>query len=221
MEGEAIAHAPSEALPWKRALDLVTGVTLLLASFPLWIIIALLIKLDSRGPVFYTQEAIGRGGEPFRMYKFRTMRTDADDQRHRAYIATFVDGNGAQPEDARERKVYKMVDDDRVTRVGRWLRRLSVDELPQLLNVLRGEMSVVGPRPPLPYEFALYDDWARQRLAVQPGITGLYQVTRRSEASFREMVEVDLDYIKRRSLWLDLGIMVRTAPVMLLGKGGY
>ncbi|MCH7511091.1 MAG: sugar transferase [Chloroflexi bacterium] len=221
MVGEAITQTPSETLSWKRPLDLVTGAALLLASFPLWIIIALLIKLGSRGPVFYTQEAIGRGGEPFRLYKFRTMRTDADNERHRAYIATFVDGKSAQDEDGGERKVYKMVDDDRVTRVGRWLRRLSVDELPQLLNVLRGEMSLVGPRPPLPYEFALYDDWARQRLAVQPGITGLYQVTLRSEASFREMVEVDLEYIRRRSLWLDLGIMARTAPVMLLGKGGY
>ncbi len=221
MDGEAIAQAPSETRQWKRPLDLVTGATLLLASFPLWVIIALLIKLDSRGAVFYAQEAIGRGGQPFRPYKFRTMRTDADNERHRSYIATFVRGGDAQNEDDRKRKVYKMVDDERVTRVGRWLRRFSVDELPQLLNVLRGEMSVVGPRPPLPYEFVLYDDWARQRLAVQPGITGLYQVTRRSEAAFREMVQVDLDYIGRRSLWLDLGIMARTAPVMLLGKGGY
>ncbi len=221
MEGDAIPQAPSETLKWKQALDLFTGATLLLASFPLWIIIALLIKLDSRGPVFFAQEAIGRGGQPFRLYKFRTMRTDADNERHRSFIATFVRGSKEQYEVDGERKVYKMVDDDRVTRVGRWLRRAGVDELPQLLNVLRGEMSVVGPRPPLPYEFVLYDDWARQRLAVQPGITGLYQVTRRSEAAFREMVEVDLDYIRRRSLWLDLGIMARTAPVMLLGKGGY
>ena len=221
MVGDAIAQVPTERLSWKRPLDLVASATLLLASIPLWVIIALLIKLDSRGPVFYTQEAIGRGGEPFRLYKFRTMRTDADNQRHRAYVADFVRESSAQRQDGGERKVYKMVDDDRVTRVGRWLRRLSVDELPQLLNVLRGEMSVVGPRPPLPYESALYDDWARQRLAVQPGITGLYQVTVRSEASFREMVEVDLEYIRRRSLWLDLGIMARTAPVMLLGKGGY
>ena len=221
MVGEAIAQSPSEALSWKRPLDMVTGVALLLASFPLWIVIALLIKLDSRGPVFYTQEAIGRGGQPFRLYKFRTMRVDADNERHRAYIATFVDGKTEPHEEAGEPKVYKMVDDDRVTRVGRWLRRLSVDELPQLLNVIRGEMSVVGPRPPLPYEFDLYDDWARQRLAVPPGITGLYQVTLRSQASFREMVEVDLEYVRRGSLWLDLGIMARTAPVMLLGKGGY
>ena len=168
MEGDAIARAPSEALQWKRPLDLLTGAALLLASFPLWVIIALLIKLDSRGPVFYAQEAIGRGGRPFRLYKFRTMRADADNERHRSYIATFVRGGGAQNEDDRKRKVYKMVDDDRVTRVGRWLRRLGVDELPQLLNVLRGEMSVVGPRPPLPYESALYDDWARQRLTAQP-----------------------------------------------------
>lgn len=221
MEGEAVAQATSETLLWKRPLDLAAGAALFLASFPLWIIIAALIKLDSRGPVLYAQEAIGKDGEPFRIYKFRTMRTDAGNQDHRDYIASFVRGSSERYEDGSDRKVYKMVDDDRVTRAGRWLRRLSVDELPQLLNVLRGEMSVVGPRPPLPYEYALYDDWARQRLAVQPGITGLYQVTLRSEASFREMVEVDLDYIRRRSLWLDLGIMARTAPVMLLGKGGY
>ena len=206
-----------EDRPWKRPLDIVGAVLVLLASLPLWPVIALLIKLTSPGPVFYVQAAIGRGGRVFRFYKFRSMRADADNGIHRRYIARFVRGWDGDSEGTGD--LYKMEKDARVTAIGRWLRRTSLDELPQLLNVLKGDMSLVGPRPPLPYEYELYDDWARRRLAVRPGITGLYQVTRRSRASFREMVTIDLEYIERRSLWLDLSIMARTLPAMLLGRG--
>ena len=214
---EAGAPIPQERV-WKRPLDIAVAGLLLLVSLALWTIVALLIKLTSPGPVFYVQTAVGRGGRPFRFYKFRSMRAGAANAAHRRYIARFVcsvDGDGI----GGPAGLYKMEKDARVTAVGRCLRRTSLDELPQLLNVLKGDMSLVGPRPPLPYEFELYDDWARGRLAVRPGITGLYQVTRRSRASFREMVTIDLQYIERRSLWLDLSIMVRTLPAMLVGRG--
>jgi len=200
---------------WKRPLDSIGAVALLTLTAPLWIIAAIAIKLDSPGPVLHAQDAIGRGGRAFRFHKFRTMQRGADGADHRRYIQAFVEGTTG------EDGVHKMTDDPRRTRVGRWLRRLSLDELPQALDVLRGDMSLAGPRPPLPYEYTLYDEVARQRLAVKPGITGLYQVTRRSRASFREMVEIDLEYIQRRSLWLDLSIIARTLPAMLLGKGAY
>jgi len=206
-----------EERPWKRPLDVLVAGLLLAASLPLWPVVALLIKLTSPGPVFYVQAAVGRGGRTFRFYKFRSMRADGNDAVHRRYVARFVrrsDGDGVG-----KGGFYKMDGDARVTAVGRWLRRTSLDELPQILNVLRGDMSLVGPRPPLPYEYELYDDWARRRLAVRPGITGLYQVTRRSRASFREMVAIDLEYIERRSLRLDLSIVARTLPAMLLGRG--
>ena len=221
-----VAPAAPEALaaladpPWKRPLDVILAILLVAASLPLWLVIAAAIKLTSRGPVLYVQEAVGRGGRPFRFYKFRTMRTDADNFRHRQYIARFVRSEaGGTP--GKLDGPFKMQDDDRVTAVGRLLRRTSLDELPQLLNVLRGDMSLVGPRPSLPYEYELYDDATRARLAVRPGITGLYQVTARSRVTFRQMVEIDLDYIHRRSLWLDLGILLRTVPAALAGKGAY
>ena len=207
-----------EVLPdpwWKRPLDLLGALALLALTAPIWVIVAIAIKLDSPGPVLYAQDAVGRGGRTFRFHKFRTMQRGADEAGHRRYIQTFVQGTTG------EDGVHKMTDDPRRTRVGRWLRRLSLDELPQALDILRGEMSLVGPRPPLPYEYALYDENARRRLAVKPGITGLYQVTRRSQASFREMVAIDRQYVQRRSLWLDLSIMARTLPAMLLGKGAY
>jgi lipopolysaccharide/colanic/teichoic acid biosynthesis glycosyltransferase len=207
---------------WKRSLDVVAATTLLVLSLPLWVVVALLIKLDSPGPVLYVQQAIGRRGRPFRFYKFRTMHVGADNTQHRRYLRAFVQG-GPLPEGeiSSDRIVYKITADPRLTRVGRLLRRTSLDELPQLLNVFKGDMSLVGPRPPLPYEYELYDAWAKQRLSVRPGITGLYQISRRSRASFGEMVEIDLKYIRRRSLWLDLSIMLWTPAAMVLGRGAY
>lgn len=204
---------------WKRPVDVVTAAALLLLSSPLWVLAALLIRLDSRGPVFYVQPAVGRGGREFRFYKFRSMRADGDDRRHRRYLQAFVRGGPAAEGSAAEDGLYKMAEDSRITRAGRLLRRTSLDELPQLVNVLKGDMSIVGPRPPLPYEYELYDGRAKQRLAVRPGITGLYQITQRSRVPFEKMVEIDLDYIRRRSLWLDMSIMLWTPAAMALARG--
>ena len=215
------APAALDALPdplWKRPWDVLTASVLLAATSPLWLAISLAIKLTSPGPALYVQDAVGRGGRTFRFYKFRTMRAGADSTHHRQYITHFVRGDrdvASQKDDA----LFKMRDDQRVTPLGRLLRRTSLDELPQLINVLKGDMSLVGPRPPLPYEHELYDAEAKRRLAVRPGITGLCQVTARSRLTFRQMVELDLDYIRRRSLGLDLLILLRTVPAALLGRG--
>ena len=220
--GTRPAVGPLRDPSWKRSLDILVAAALLGLSAPVWAIAALLIKRDSPGPVLYVQPAIGRGGRPFRFYKFRTMTVGGDKEEHRRYLEAFVRGEPLPGDETpADGAVYKMTDDPRLTRAGKLLRRASLDELPQLWDVLKGDMSLVGPRPPLPYEYELYDDWARQRLTVRPGITGLYQITRRSRVPFREMVETDLEYIRRRSLWLDLWIMLRTPFAMLLGRGAY
>jgi lipopolysaccharide/colanic/teichoic acid biosynthesis glycosyltransferase len=205
---------------WKRGLDIVVAATLLALTAPVWAVAMLLIKLDSPGPVFYVQKAIGRGGRAFRFYKFRTMCAGNDDEQHHRYVQDFVRGE-AKADDETGSSVFKMKRDPRITRSGRLLRKLSLDELPQLLNVVKGNMSLVGPRPPLPYEYELYDAHAKQRLRVRPGITGLYQITARSRAPFDKMVRIDVDYIRRRSLWLDLSIIVRTPFAMIFGRGAY
>lgn len=215
----ADAHAPAGYTATKRALDLAQALVVLVIGLPLWLVIALLIKLTSPGPVLYRGTVIGRGGAPFRYYKFRTMITNGDNSAHKQWLEQFVKQDAAFAEDATGNKVFKVINDPRITSVGRWLRKLSLDEAPQMINVLKGDMSVVGPRPPVPYEYEHYDDWAKQRLSVPPGITGLYQVTARSQVGFSGMVTIDLDYIRRRSLWLDLQIMLKTPIVMLLGKG--
>ncbi len=215
----ADAHAPAGYAAAKRALDVAVVLVVLALGLPVWLLIALLIKLTSAGPVFYRGTVIGRGGRPFRYYKFRTMVAGGDNTAHKQWLEQFVKQDAAFAEDASGKKVFKVIDDPRITSVGRWLRKLSLDEVPQMLNVLTGDMSLVGPRPPVPYEYEHYDDWAKQRLSVPPGITGLYQVTARSQVGFSGMVAIDLDYIRRRSLWLDLQIMLKTPVVMLLGKG--
>ena len=194
----------------KRVLDIALALTLLIGGLPIWLLIAVLIKLDSPGPVFYSAVVHGRGCRPFRYFKFRTMRADAPTTAHEAFAARFVRGGHGSG---------KLLNDPRVTRAGRLLRLWSLDEVPQLVNVLRGEMSLVGPRPPLTYEFGHYDARAKRRLAVRPGITGLQQVTSRGRASFRRLVATDLVYIRRRSLALDLAILLRTIPVVLSRRG--
>jgi lipopolysaccharide/colanic/teichoic acid biosynthesis glycosyltransferase len=189
---------------------------------PLWLAIAAAIKLSSRGPVLFTRVAIGRGEQPFTYYKFRTMYHRNDDSAHRAFLEQNIKENKPfaverDPVSGDERPVFKVVGDPRVTPIGRLLRRLSLDEIPQLLNVLRGEMSLVGPRPPIEFEYQFYDEAARARLAVLPGLTGLAQVRGRGRLSFKEMVALDLDYIRRRSLLLDLQIMIATVSVMCRG----
>lgn len=205
----------------KRAIDIAGALAGLLLLLPFLALIALLIKLTSPGPVLYRQERVGRGGRIFHFYKFRSMIVDADEKVHRAYLENLVRNGSAAGVDEGGQLVYKLVNDPRVTRVGGFLRRTSLDELPQLWNILKGEMSLVGPRPCLSYEWELYKDWQKRRLDVTPGLTGLWQVTGRSRVSFEDMVLLDLYYIAHWSVGLDLELILRTVPIMLSGRGGH
>ncbi len=196
------------ALALKRLVDLLAGSMLLAVCAVPGLIIALLIKLESRGPVLYVQERIGLHGRRFRMLKFRSMVVDAEGRRTDLHALNEMDG-----------PVFKMRADPRVTAIGWFLRRTSLDELPQLLNVLRGHMALVGPRPPLPEEVAHYRRWQRRRLSMKPGITCLWQVSGRNQVDFEEWMRLDLKYIDSWSLWLDLKILLRTIPAVLLGRG--
>jgi lipopolysaccharide/colanic/teichoic acid biosynthesis glycosyltransferase len=199
-------------------MDLVVAAGTLTALSPVWLVIGAAIRLTSPGPALYRAPVVGKDGQVFTYYKFRTM-VAGDDSGHRRWLEEFVRSDQPSFLDTEGKPVYKAVNDPRVTPLGRILRRLSIDEVPQMINVLRGEMSLVGPRPPLPAEFEHYEPGARQRLAVKPGITGLYQVTARSRVPFSGMLRIDLDYIRRRSAWLDLWIMARTAWAMVRGRG--
>ena len=194
----------------KRAFDSLVAGAIVAAGMPLWAVLALMIKLTSRGPVFYRQERIGRGGVPFKMFKFRSMVTNAEAMLRELEAANQADG-----------PLFKMKDDPRVTSVGRWMRKFSLDEFPQLLNVVRGEMSLVGPRPPLPRELMQYTEHDFRRLEVLPGMTGLWQVSGRSKLTFRDMVRLDTFYIDNWSLGLDLSLLVRTVPAVVLARGAY
>ncbi len=205
----------------KRLSDIVIATFAFLLLSPLWLIVAVLIKLDSRGPVFYKQERVGMDGRIFLFYKFRTMHTNADDATHREYQRKYIAGSPDTNLGDEQKPAYKLMTDKRITRVGRVLRRLSLDELPQLLNVLGGDMSIVGPRPPIPYEVEAYELWHRKRLDMKPGLTGLWQVSGRNRLTFDEMVRIDLFYIENWSLLLDLKIILRTLPVMLRGDDAY
>jgi len=185
-------------------------------------LLAALIKLTSKGPVLYVQNRIGKDGRPFRFYKFRTMVCNSNDEAHRDFAKSFIKGRVMDDMiHEKGKSIYKIVKDPRVTPVGRFLRRSSLDELPQFINVLRGEMSLVGPRPPLSYELAHYKEWHKQRLSAKPGLAGLWQVSGRSSVPFEEMVMLDLYYIENWSLLFDLKIVLRTVPVMLFGFGAY
>ena len=205
----------------KRASDLVIASLALAILSPLWLLIALFIKLDSRGPAFYKQERVGMDGRVFLFYKFRTMKTGTDDRPHREYQRAYIGGRNESNQGDDRRPVFKLHDDERITRLGRILRKTSLDELPQLFNVLRGDMSVVGPRPPIPYEVENYQLWHRKRLDMKPGITGLWQVSGRNRLPFDEMVRMDLYYIENWSLLLDLKIILQTLPVMWRAEDAY
>lgn len=205
----------------KRASDLVVALTTAVLLSPLWLLIALLIKLDSRGPVFYKQERVGMDGRVFLFYKFRSMHSGTDDASHREFQRKYIKGEPDSNLGDEGRPAYKLLGDERVTRLGRILRKTSLDELPQFFNVLRGDMSVVGPRPPIPYEVESYDLWHRKRLDMKPGITGLWQVSGRNRLPFDEMVRMDLYYIENWSLLLDLKIILQTLPVMWRGEDAY
>jgi exopolysaccharide biosynthesis polyprenyl glycosylphosphotransferase len=204
----------------KRAIDLSGAIVGGILILPFLVVIACAIRLNSRGPILYRQPRIGRGGNPFTMFKFRSMVVDHADEDHKRYLTQFLLNGAPASIDVRGNKIYKRVNDPRITRVGHFLRRTSLDELPQLLNVIRGEMSLVGPRPCLPFEYDLYEEWQRRRLDVTPGMTGLWQVTGRSYVTFEEMVLLDLFYIGNWSLALDVKLLLRTLPVILFGKGG-
>jgi lipopolysaccharide/colanic/teichoic acid biosynthesis glycosyltransferase len=198
----------------KRGLDIVLALAALVLTLPIVLLAMIAVKCETPGPALFRQVRVGANGRRFRMVKIRTMLHHNDDSRHRAYVAALVAGQ-AQRCDG----VYKLVDDPRVTRVGRLLRRFSLDEVPQLWNVLKGEMSVVGPRPPLPSEVELYHPRAMERLRVKPGMTGRWQVSGRCRLSFEAMVELDVEYWQRWSPLLDLAILLRTPKAVLAGAG--
>jgi lipopolysaccharide/colanic/teichoic acid biosynthesis glycosyltransferase len=194
----------------KRALDIAGSLAVLLFAGPVILLAALAVKLSSRGPAFYKSTRLGKDGQPFTFYKLRSMYVGADAERANLMHMNEADG-----------PVFKLKRDPRVTRIGQWMRCTSVDELPQLLNVLKGEMSLVGPRPPLPEEADKYEAWQRRRLDVKPGITCLWQVSGRSRLGFDEWMRLDLEYIRRQSLATDLWILVRTIPAVLSREGAY
>ncbi len=201
----------------KRVIDIVGSLLALLFLLPVFAIIAIVVKLTSRGPVLFRQKRIGQYGKMFDFYKFRSMRVGNDTTVHREYVTKLIDGL----EHVRQANGnYKLMDDPRVTPIGRVLRKTSLDELPQFANVLLGDMSLVGPRPPLPYEFERYRTWHQRRvLEIKPGLTGLWQVEGRSRTTFDEMVRMDLRYARTQSLWLDLKIILQTPAAMFSGNG--
>jgi lipopolysaccharide/colanic/teichoic acid biosynthesis glycosyltransferase len=204
-------HFQRGAAVAKRSLDIFgSGCALLLLS-PLFLLIAALIRAEDGGPVIFTQVRVGKFGRVFRMYKFRSMRVDAE-KRLKEILAANQHTAGV---------TFKMKDDPRVTRIGKWLRKLSFDELPQFVNVLIGDMSLVGPRPPLPREVALYSLADRRRLTVQPGITCIWQISGRSEIDFHGQVMLDVEYIENQTIWQDLRILRKTIPAVVSGSGAY
>jgi exopolysaccharide biosynthesis polyprenyl glycosylphosphotransferase len=206
----------------KRSIDVLGSALGLLLLSPVFAVIALAIKLSSPGPVLFRQKRIGRYGVPFTCLKFRSMHTGNDPRIHIEYVKRLIGGNASADAGETNGRVYKITADPRLTHIGRFLRKTSLDELPQLLNVLRGEMSMVGPRPPIPYELEVYDVWHRRRLLeVRPGITGLWQVSGRSRIPFDDMVRLDLRYAKTWSLWLDFQILLRTPRAVFSGEGAY
>jgi lipopolysaccharide/colanic/teichoic acid biosynthesis glycosyltransferase len=202
----------------KRTTDLMVALFTLVALSPVFAIIAALIKLSSPGPVIFSQERLGFGGKRFKLYKFRSMKPDCDTVSHKEYVLSLI--KGGPTGNMTDTGFYKMVNDHRITKIGKLLRKTSLDELPQLLNVIRGEMSLVGPRPPIPYEVEAYAPWhSRRLLEAVPGITGLWQIEGRSRTSFDDMVRMDIRYSATWSLWLDLKLLIKTPAVIFIGKG--
>lgn len=194
----------------KRTMDIVLSIIGLILCIPLFAVVAIAIKLDSPGPIIFKQQRIGKDGEKFVMYKFRTMVANAEE-----ILDKLLDENEATG------PVFKIREDPRVTKIGKWLRKTSIDELPQLWNVLKGDMSLVGPRPPLPREVAEYNEYQKQRLLVKPGITCYWQVNGRSNLSFDEWVELDIKYIREQSLWTDIKLLFKTVGAVLKKDGAY
>ena len=207
----------------KRSMDIAGSLAALILCSPLLVLISVAIKLTSKGPILFRQERVGRYGSRFTFLKFRSMECGSDARIHREYVKQYIAGEAeAARASQTQNAVYKIQSDPRITRVGKFLRRSSLDELPQFINVLRGDMSLVGPRPPIPYELEGYQTWHRRRvLESKPGITGLWQVSGRSRVKFDDMVRMDLRYAKTWSLWLDVKILLQTPAAVLFGVGAY
>lgn len=219
---------------YKRFIDIIIVSLSMIVLAPFLLLIAILIKLDSSGPVIFTQKRIGAKQwvrddsffwkqTPFTFYKFRTMKVDATPDLHHQFVKAYINGDEAQLAKLRSERIviakYKLTNDPRVTKLGQFLRKTSLDELPQLWNVFKGEMTLVGPRPPIPYEVEMYKPWHHQRLATIPGITGQWQVKGRSSTTFDEMVRLDLDYIDKQSVGYDFKILFATIPAVISKKG--
>ena len=224
--GEAESLARPKVLPAEtprisdiamRALDIVVAGIALLVLSPVLLVVAILVRRDSRGPAIFRQERIGRNLKPFRVAKFRTMRQGVAADPHRAYVEEMI--REESEAEGRQKPMMKLQEDPRITKIGHFLRKTSIDELPQLWNVLVGEMSLVGPRPPIRYEVDAYPARAYRRFAVRPGVTGLWQVSGRGLVTFSEMIDLDTEYVEKRSLWLNLKIIFLTVPTVLGGKG--
>lgn len=206
----------------RRLFDIAFAGALILLLSPLLIAVAVAVRLDSRGPALFRQRRVGLEEREFTLFKFRSMRLDADPRGHREYVTALINGSDEEAEslpDGGRKDLYKLAVDNRITAVGRWTRKWSVDELPQLFNVVLGDMTLVGPRPAIPYEVAEYPSWYLQRFSVKPGLTGYWQVSGRSERTYEEMVRLDIEYVERRSLALDLSILAKTPWIVLSRKG--
>ena len=199
----------------KRWMDVTISIIMFIIFLPLFVLIPILIKITSGGPVFYRQMRLGRNGKPFVFLKFRSMYNNSDHSIHKKYIEDYMNGNGNNG------GIYKINHDKRVTPLGKILRKTSIDELPQLWNVLRGDMSIVGPRPPIYYEYNMEKEIQNRRLTVKPGITGLWQIRGRSKVPFHDMIKMDLRYIRSSSIIFDILIMFETVYIIFLGKGAY
>lgn len=202
----------------KRSLDLVLSIVGIILFLPYIILVSICIKITSEGPIFFSQIRLGKDAVPFKFYKFRTMYINSNCHLDMRFVKNLIDGEYGEIGTNRVDKIYN---DSRITPIGKFLRKTSLDELPQFINVLKGEMSIVGPRPPMPYEYEKYDEWQKQRLKVKPGITGLWQITCRGLNTFDEMVRLDIEYSKKKSFLLDLKIILLTPWVVMKGKGAY
>ncbi|MEN6461184.1 MAG: exopolysaccharide biosynthesis polyprenyl glycosylphosphotransferase [Syntrophomonas sp.] len=203
-------HRTRDYLLAKRCLDIVASILSILVLFPFFILIAIIIKLDSKGPVLFSQTRVGENGNTFEMFKFRSMQVGSE-----------VRLNDLKEKNEADGPVFKIRNDPRITKIGTFLRKTSIDELPQLINIIKGEMSFVGPRPPLPSEVNQYTPYQMQRLLVKPGLTCYWQISGRSDLSFEEWVDLDLKYIRERNIALDISLILLTIPVILTGKGAY
>ncbi len=219
---ERVAAEPRSLAALRRLVDIAFALCLIVLFSPLLVAVAVAVRLDSRGPAFFRQRRVGFEEREFTLFKFRSMRLDADPRGHQEYVTALIKGSdaGAAAGNGKGREsLYKVAVDNRITAVGRFIRRWSLDELPQLFNVVLGDMTLVGPRPSIPYEVAEYPTWYLQRFSVKPGLTGLWQVSGRSERSYEEMVRLDVQYTERRSVALDLSILVKTPWIVLSRKG--